>query len=118
MVAAGKPNNGGNLSGGSWEFIACPIETDIVVHFNNGYTGDIYIENMVFPVKTATANGHAMTQSTYGYWSAPQVNDLRGATLVLSDVEGDTVTGTVPQADDTTGASIGVQFPSPGTCSL
>jgi hypothetical protein len=73
---------------------------------------------MVFPVETATANGHAMTQSTYGYWSASGINDLRGTTLVLTDTEGHVVTGTVPQSDNTTGASIGVQFPSPGTCSL
>jgi expansin len=118
MVPAGQSNTGGDPSGGSWKFIACPITTDIVVHFNNGYTGDIYIENMVFPVQSATANGYAMTQSTYGYWSASGVNDLRGATLVLTDTEGHTVTGTVPSADNTTGASIGVQFPSPGTCSL
>jgi hypothetical protein len=69
-------------------------------------------------VETATANGHAMTQSTYGYWSASGINDLRGTTLVLTDTEGHVVTGTVPQSDNTTGASIGVQFPSPGTCSL
>ena len=79
MVPVGGVNNGGDLSGGSWTFIACPITTDIVIHFNNGYTGDIYIQNMVFPVASATANGHAMTQSTYGYWSTSGLHTRRGA---------------------------------------
>jgi hypothetical protein len=120
MVAAGQPNNGGNLSGGSWKYIACPISNNIMVHFNNGYTGDIYIQNMIFPVKSGTANGHALTQSTYGYWSASGVNDMRGATLVLTDVEGHIVQGTIPSGAGTTATAIdiGVQFPSPGSCAL
>ena len=82
--------------------------------FNNEYTGQIYIQNMVYPVASATANGVEMTQSTNGYWSASSINSLQGATLKLTDVEGHVVTGTVPQSDDTTGASIGVQFPVAG----
>jgi hypothetical protein len=118
MVASGQPNNGGDPSGGSWKYIACPITTDIVVRYNNGYQGQIYIQNAIFPIQSAKANGNVLTQSAYGYWSTSALNDLAGTTLVLTDVEGHTVTGTVPASDGTTGASIGVQFPSPGTCSL
>jgi hypothetical protein len=123
MVASGGTNNGGDLSGGSWSYIACPITTDIMIRFNNEYAGQIYIQNTVFPVATATATpsgsttATALTQSTYGYWSAQSINSLAGAKLTLTDVEGHTVTGTIPASDNTTGASLGVQFPSPGTCS-
>jgi expansin (peptidoglycan-binding protein) len=117
MVASGQSNTGGDLSGGSWKYVACPVTGDIVIHFNNGYTGQIYIQNMIYPLASASANGQPLTRSTYGYWSG-SANDLRGASLTVTDVEGHTVTGTVPQSDDTTGASIGVQLPSPGTCSL
>jgi hypothetical protein len=88
-----------------------------MIRFNNGYKGQIYIQNTVFPVKTATANGTALTQSPYGYWGG-SLNNLAGATLVLTDVEGHVVSGTVPSNDNTTGASLGVQFLSPGTCPL
>jgi len=129
MVASGTTNSGGDPSGGSWQFIACPITGDIVVHFNAGYTGDIYIENTVFPVASGTvtpvSNGKAgasqvLVQSQYGYWMASGVNDFVGAALELTDVEGHTVTGTVPSgaSSTTTGVSIGVQFPSPGSCPL
>ncbi len=117
MVSQGQGNNGGDPGGGSWQFIACPITNDIMIRFNNGYMGQIYIQNTVFPVKSAKANGSALTQSPYGYWGGGP-NNLAGTTLELTDVEGHVVSGTVPSSDDTTGASIGVQFPSPGTCPL
>ena len=120
MVPSGQSNTGGDPSGGSWQYIACPITNHIMVAFNNSYTGDIYIQNTIFPVKSGTANNSALTQSTYGYWSASGVNDMRGATLVLTDVEGHTVTGTIPSGASATATAIdiGVQFPSPGSCSL
>jgi expansin (peptidoglycan-binding protein) len=117
MVPQGQGNNGGDPGGGSWKFIACPITTDIMIRFNNGYMGQIYIQNTIYPVKSATANGQTLTQSQYGYWGGGP-NNLAGATLKLTDVEGHVVSGTVPGSDNTTGASIGVQFLSPGTCSL
>jgi hypothetical protein len=117
MVNSGGANNGGDPGGGSWQFIACPITTDIMIRFNNEYMGQIYIQNTIFPVKTATANGAALTQSPYGYWGGGP-NNLAGTTLTLTDVEGHVVSGTVPGSDNTTGASLGVQFPSPGTCPL
>jgi hypothetical protein len=117
MVNQGQGNTGGDPGGGSWSFIACPITTDIMIRFNNEYAGQIYIQNTVYPVKAATANGTVLTQSPYGYWGG-SLNNLGGTTLVLTDVEGHVVSGTVPSSDNTTGASLGVQFPSPGTCSL
>jgi expansin (peptidoglycan-binding protein) len=124
MVRAGSTNTGGDPAGGSWRFIACPITNDIVVHFNNGYTGDIYIENLVFPIASATATvgqkATVLTQSPYGYWSGSGINSFIGAKLTLTDVEGHTVTGVVPSnaSSNTTGVDIGVQFPSPGSCAL
>jgi hypothetical protein len=111
-IPAGQPNNGGDELG-SWHFIACPVTGDIVTLFNNGYKGQIYIQNMVFPIASGTANGKALTQSQYAYWEASGINDLSGATLKLTDVLGHTITGTV---STTNGGSLGVQFPSPGNC--
>ncbi len=120
MVPSGQANTGGDPSGGSWKYIACPITNHIMVHFNNGYTGQIYIQNAIFPVKSGTANNSALTQSTYGYWSASGVSEMRGASLVLTDIEGHTVTGTIPSGASATATAvdIGVQFPSPGSCPL
>ncbi|HEX4448966.1 MAG TPA: RlpA-like double-psi beta-barrel domain-containing protein [Polyangiaceae bacterium] len=111
-IAAGKPNNGGD-DPGSWHFIACPITTDIVTLFNNSYSGQIYIQNMIYPIASGTANGKAMTQSQYAYWEAAGLNDFKGVTLKLTDVLGHTITGTVSNTD---GGSLGAQFPSPGNC--
>jgi hypothetical protein len=117
MVASGQTNTGGDPSGGSWQFIACPITTDIMVRFNNNYMGQIYIQNTVYPVASAKADGMPLTASAYGYWGGGP-NNLAGTTLELTDVEGHTVSGTVPSSDDGTGASLGTQFPYPGTCPL
>jgi hypothetical protein len=111
-IAAGKPNNGGD-DPGSWHFIACPITTDIVTLFNNGYKGQIYIQNMIYPIASGTANGKPMDQSQYAYWEANGINDFTGVTVKLTDVLGHTITGTVSGND---GGSMGVQFPSPGNC--
>lgn len=68
---------------------------------------------MVYPVASGTANGKALVQSQYAYWSASGINDFTGVTLKLTDVLGHTITGTV---SGTSGGSLGAQFPSPGNC--
>jgi hypothetical protein len=116
VFGQGTQSGGGNLPG-SWKFIACPVTGDIMVVFNSA--GQIYIQNTVYPVKSATANGTPLTQGSGAFWEAKGViSNLAGMTLTLTDVEGHIVSAVVPAPGAATGVSLGVQFLSPGTCPL
>jgi hypothetical protein len=99
---------GDPTSGVTWQSVSCEVSGDIVGLFNNGYSGQVYFQNVVFPVASATSNGHTASFA-YGYWDFGTA--VAGQSVTLTDALGHTVTGTVP---GTSGGSVGAQFP--GTC--
>jgi hypothetical protein len=92
-------------SGVTWQAVACPTTGNIVGVYNNGYAGQIYFQNVVFPVASATAGGRTGTQM-YGFWDFGAV--VSGQSVTLTDTLGHTISGTIPT---TSGGSIGAQFP-------
>jgi hypothetical protein len=107
-VALGLGQNGMTgdaTSGVTWKAVDCPVTGNIVATFNNGYAGQVYFQNVVWPVASATAGGHAGNQA-YGYWDFG--TSVAGKQVVLTDTLGHQVTGTIPNAS---GGSVGVQFP-------
>jgi hypothetical protein len=108
-LGIGQHGTSGDVTSGvTWKPVACITSGDIVGVFNNGYAGQLYFQNVVFPVASATAGGHAATQAN-GYWDFG--TSVSGQSVTLTDTLGHSVTGTVPQ---TSGGSVGVQFPE--TC--
>jgi hypothetical protein len=110
-VALGLGQNGQTgdaTSGVTWQAVDCPVAGDIVAVFNNGYPGQIYFQNVVFPVAAATAGGHTGTQA-FGYWDFG--TSVAGQSVTLTDTLGHVVMGTIPGSS---GGSTGVQFPQ--TC--
>jgi hypothetical protein len=99
---------GDATTGVTWKAVDCPVTGDIVGVYNNGYAGQIYFQNLVFPVASATAGGHTGTQA-FGYWDFGTA--VAGQSVTLTDTLGHVVTGTIPGSS---GGSIGVQFPE--TC--
>jgi hypothetical protein len=95
-------------SGVTWKAVDCPVTGDIVGVYNNGYAGQIYFQNVEFPVASATAGGHTATQA-YGYWDFG--TSVAGKPVTLTDTVGHVITGTIPGSS---GGSIGAQFPA--TC--
>ena len=80
--------------------------------YNGTYTGQLYFQNVAFPVASASAvvSGTTHTASlTNGFWDFG-VTLPTGASITLKDTAGHTVTGTL----GSNGGSIGVQFPT--TC--
>jgi hypothetical protein len=107
-VALGMGQNGATghpTSGVTWQAVACPASSNIVAVFNNGYAGQIYFQNTVFPVAAATAGGHTATQM-FGYWDFGTA--VAGQPVTLTDTLGHVVTGTIPSAS---GGSVQAQFP-------
>jgi hypothetical protein len=98
----------GNPSGTTWAEVECPVTGNIVAMSNS--PGQIYFQNIAFPVLGVTSGGSQATQSPYGYWS-----NVSSGPVTLTDVLGDTVTGNV----SANGGDIGVQFPTaPPACTL
>jgi expansin (peptidoglycan-binding protein) len=98
---------GDPTSGVTWTSVSCPVSGDIVASFNNGYTGQVYFQNVVFPVASAAVGGNR-AMFAYGYWDFG--GQVGGQSVTLTDALGHTVSGTIPS----NGGSIGVQFPD--TC--
>jgi expansin (peptidoglycan-binding protein) len=98
-------NTGDATSGVTWKAVDCPVAGNIVAVFNNGYSGQIYFQDVVWPVAAAMAGGHTATQS-FGYWDFG--TQVAGQQVTLKDTLGHVVMGTIPNSS---GGSIGVQFP-------
>jgi hypothetical protein len=103
-IGVGVGGTLGDVTGVTWKAVACPITSNnghIVAVFNNNNpaSGQVYFQNVVFPVKSVSG----ATQSN-GYWSP--VNN--GQKVTLTDTYGHTVSPVVVSGD------IGVQFPA--TC--
>jgi hypothetical protein len=107
-VALGLGQNGATgdaTSGVTWQAVACPATGNIVAVFNNGYSGQIYFQNVVFPVAAASVAGRPATQA-FGFWDFGTA--VAGQSATLTDTLGHTVTGTIPTAS---GGSFQAQFP-------
>ncbi len=98
-------NTGDATSGVTWKAIDCPVNGDILALFNNGNSGQIYFQNVVFPVAKAVAGGHTANQS-YGYWDFGA--SVGGQSVTLTDTVGHVISGTLPTSS---GGSVGAQFP-------
>lgn len=99
--------------GVSWKTVACPVTSSIVVVANGVYSGQLYFQNVAFPVKSASAVIFGQTATAAlnnGMWDFGQ-GVPAGAEITLTDLAGHTVTGTMPA---TNGGSLGTQFPT--TC--
>ena len=95
-MALGLGQNGSTadaMSGVTWDAVDCPVTGGIVAVYNNGYAGQLYFQDVVFPVAAATAGGHTGTQA-YGYWDF--TTSVAGKSITLTDTLGHVVTGTVP----------------------
>jgi hypothetical protein len=101
----------GDPSGVTWSFVPCPISGDVEIRIKSGNPNQIYVENEILPIARITMNGSAATQLSYGAWQLP--GNAAGATLTLTDIDGRSITVTVPGgASGSEGASSGAQFPA------
>jgi hypothetical protein len=92
-------------NGVTWHTVDCPVSGNIVAVYNGTYAGQIYFQNLAFPIQSATAGGHTGTLSN-GFWDFG--TSVSGQSVTLTDMLGHVVTGTIPT---TNGGSIGAQFP-------
>jgi expansin (peptidoglycan-binding protein) len=91
-------------SGVTWRIVGCPTTGNIAVGFNGGYQGQVYFQNVAFPIAKASSGGKDASANT-GFWDFGKV--MGGQEVTLTDVMGHTVTATVPSTPGT----LGVQFP-------
>jgi expansin (peptidoglycan-binding protein) len=98
----------GNPSGTTWKFVSCPVTGSITTRPKSGNADQVYIENTTLPIVSVTYGGQNATHLSYGTWQLPNGTNASGATVTLTDVEGHTVTITIPGG----GGSTGQQFPN------
>jgi expansin len=77
----------GDPTGTSWKYVPCPVSGGIVVRVKEGNPNQVYIENVVLPIASVTANGSSATHLSYGAWQLSG-NATVGETLTLTDVSG------------------------------
>lgn len=90
-------------SGVTWRIVGCPTTGNIAVGFNGGYQGQVYFQNVAFPIAKASSGGREASANT-GFWDFGKV--MGGQEVTLTDVMGHIVTATVPSTPGT----LGVQF--------
>ncbi len=90
-------------SGVSWHVVGCPVDSDIQVTFNGGYQGQVYFQNLAFPLASAVS-GSSQGTLNGGFWDFGKL--MGGEEVTLTDIMGHTVTATVPNE----AGSLGVQF--------
>ena len=100
--------NGDPKSGVTWKAVDCAVTGNIVGIFNGNYAGQVYFQNVVFPVAKAVAGGATATQKG-GFWDFGKA--VNGQSVTLTDTLGHVVTGAIPGSS---GGSVGTQFPQ--TC--
>ena len=106
-LAAGQTEN--PKSGVTFKSVACPVTSNIVAVYNGVYTGQLYLQNLAFPLTSAAALIGSTTHNatlTNGFWDFGITLPV-GVAITLKDTQGHTVTGTL----GSNGGSLGVQFP-------
>jgi len=97
--------NGNPKTGVTWRAVGCPATGEIVATFNGGYQGQVYFQNVAFPIASAVAAGRTATMNN-AFWDFGVV--VAGEQVTLTDVVGHQVTGTIPISPS--GGGIGAQF--------
>ena len=106
-------SQGGDPTGLSWQFVACPVSGNIKASLNSA--AQVYLQNAAFPITSVSVNGQSATLTVYGYWQLP--SNASGASVTLTDVQGDSVSVTLPQiATWPSSTDIGTQFSVPSGC--
>jgi hypothetical protein len=101
----------GNPGNTHWQYVACPVTGNVKVRVKPGNANQVYIENVVLPVKSVTLGGSAGTRQSYGAWSFS--GNVAGATLVVTDYNDRSITVNVPgSASADEDVDTGKQFPS------
>jgi hypothetical protein len=103
-LGLGQGQTPGNVTGVTWKSVACPVAGNIVAVYNNGYTGQVYFQNVRYPVASARTSNRTATQM-YGFWDFG--TQVAGQSVTLTDAAGHSITGTLPNSS---GQSIGAQF--------
>jgi hypothetical protein len=97
--------DGNPKSGVTWKSVGCPATNNIYVTFNGGYQGQVYFQNLAFPIASAKSGTHTATLNN-GFWDFGA--DVNGQSVTLTDMMGHTATGTIPTSKS--GGSLGAQF--------
>jgi len=80
------------------------------VRVKEGNPNQVYIENVVVPIATVTANGSSATHLSYGAWQLPS-NASVGETLTLTDASGRITNVQIASTSFSSNVSTGTQEP-------
>ncbi|HVV50816.1 MAG TPA: hypothetical protein VHO06_14215, partial [Polyangia bacterium] len=98
----------GNPSGTSWKVVPCPVTGNVVVRIKQ--SNELYIENVILPLKTVSGPGGNASRTSYGSWHFNGTVGS-GTQLTLTDSAGRTLSVTLNSGSADQNQDTGKQFP-------
>jgi hypothetical protein len=107
--AAGVKGDPALTNQAKWSFVPCPVTGNVVVRLKNGNNNEIFIENVILPIKSVSCGGQTGSRTSYGAWTFG--GNVNGQSCSATDIAGRSITFTVgsSQGQD---VNTGVQFPA------
>ena len=91
-----------------WNFVPCPVNGNVIVRLKQGNNNEMFIENVILPIKAVTCSGLEGSRTFYGAWHFSQ--NIPGAMCEVTDLAGRKL---AVKAGTTQGQNVdtGLQFP-------
>ena len=71
----------------SWRYVACPVTGNVFARVKPGNQNELFIENLVVPVKSVSVNGQVSNLlQTYNGWNFGNTNLATGNTISITDI--------------------------------
>ncbi len=102
-----------NVGSISWRYVACPVTGDVFARIKQDNPNEIFIENVVVPVKGVTVNGQASNLlQTYNAWNFGSTNILTGANIAVTDINNSVINFTLANMTQNFDNDTGKKFPT------
>jgi expansin (peptidoglycan-binding protein) len=102
-----------NVGSISWRYVPCPVAGNAFARIKQGNQNEIFIENLVVPVKSVSVNGQTSnTLQTYNAWNFGSTNIPAGANIAVTDINNQTINFTLANASQNVDNDTGKKFPA------
>lgn len=97
----------------SWRYVACPVTGNVFARMKQGNTNEIFIENLVVPVKGVSVNGQASNLlQTYNAWNFGNTNVAAGNTISITDINNQVISFPIGNVTANFDNDSGKKFPT------
>lgn len=102
-----------NVGSISWRYVACPVTGNVFARVKQGNQNELFIENLVVPVKGVSVNGQASNLlQTYNGWNFGSTNIPAGANIAITDINNQVINFSLANAAQNFDNDTGKKFPA------